>query len=332
MITKLFSVFFKKNSLDKPTFFRVANEFLDVKKELWCEGHHSIIRSQIDRYLNPSLGEIAITEIDAQMILPILHKIERDGHYHTAHRVLGVLNQIFRFGIASGYITINPSKDLSGAIKTQKISHRSALVKPYEIGKLLLAIETSNLREVVKLALFFCAYNFCRSSELRNATWREVNFKTKEWKIPAVRMKMRKEHTIPLSNQSLEILSRIKEMHLSEKYIFPDISGSKAMGPNTLLNAIKSLGYDSSVMTIHGFRSTASTVLNEKGFSSDIIEKALAHTSKETVRFIYNRAQWKRQRRKMMQAYADILDHYKDNAKKRMRRRLQKIAKQDIAE
>ena len=320
-----FPIIFLKKRQDELTFQTVSEEWLTIKEKSWCLEHFKIVRSQIHNYLSQDLGPMPISKIGPQDVLQIIRNIESKNFHHTAHRILGLVNQIFNFAIASGYFFHNPARDLFGTLVPQKIIHHRALVKPKDIGLLMLRIRLAQRRSIVRYALLFCAYTFCRSGEIRKAQWKEINFKTKEWKIPSSRMKMRKEHTVPLSKQCLELLHFIKEMHLSDKYIFPNLDGTSFMNSNILITFLKSLGYSSDEMTVHGFRAMASTVLNEMGFESDLIEKALAHTNQGTVRAIYNRAQWLRQRRKMMQIYADTLDAYTTKVEKRLLKKHKKL-------
>lgn len=318
--------FAKRFKEQQISFAEVSNQWLSVRRQSWCEDHTKVVASQIENYLVPTLGQLKLGCIETADVLAILRQIEKQGHVHTAHRILGIVNQIFRFAIASGFVMSNPARDLSGTLAERRVHHHSSILKPRDIGTLVFRIRMEGKRTMARYALLFCAYNFCRSGEIRKARWKEINFKTREWTIPSTRMKMRREHIVPLSRQSIDLLHQIKQLNLSDEWIFPNSKGTGCLNANALLSCLQSLGYSSKVMTVHGFRAMASTLLNEMGFVSDIIEKSLAHNNQGSVRAIYNRAQWLKQRKRMMQIYADTLDTFARKVEKRYMKKYHRLS------
>lgn len=190
-----------------------------------------------------------------------------------------------------------------------KATHHKAILNPDEIGCLLRDLENTKSRPITTLALRIMPYVFVRSGELRKARWAEIDFETRTWTIPAERMKMRKAHVVPLATQVVKLFENLKVFSGDGELCFPStMSKSRCLTDMGLLNALRRLGYGQDEMCIHGFRGMASTILNEQGYRSDVIEAQLAHADKSQVRAAYNRAEYLDERRKMMQEYADYLD------------------------
>ncbi|MDP1615334.1 MAG: site-specific integrase [Methylococcales bacterium] len=206
----------------------------------------------------------------------------------------------------------NPAADLRGALSPVKQTHHASITDPIEIGKLLRAINDYRGSFVTKCALQLAPLFFVRPGELRHAEWVEIDIEKAEWRIPAEKMKMRVMHIVPLSEQAIEILREIRVLTGEGKYVFPSVRSSKrAMSENKVLAALRRLGYTSDEMTGHGFRSMASTLLNEQGWNPDAIERQLAHGERNTIRAAYNYAEYLPERKKMMQQWADYLDALK---------------------
>ena len=204
------------------------------------------------------------------------------------------------------------SADLRGALPPAKAKHHPSIIDPVQIGVLLRAIDGYQGGHITKCALQMAAHVFVRPGELRHAEWSEFNFKTCEWRIPAEKMKMRTPHIVPLSTQVLTILDELRPLTGSGKYLFPSVRSSKRpMSNNTVNAALRRLSYTKEEMTGHGFRSMASTQLNELGWNRDAIERQLAHSERDSVRAAYNFAEHLDERRKMMQAWSDYLDRLK---------------------
>ena len=227
----------------------------------------------------------------------------------TAHRASQNCGQVFRYAIATGRAERDPSQDLRGAIPPTKAKHHASITDPKEIGVLLRAIDGYKGGLVVRAAFRLAPLVFLRPGELRRLEWSEIDFEKKEIHIPGSKMKMKEKHIVPLSRQALEILEEIRPVTGEGQYIFPSLrSWDRPMSENAILVALRTLGYANDQMTGHGFRSMASTLLNEQGWNRDAIERQLAHAERDEIRAAYNYAQHLPERRKMMQAWADYLD------------------------
>jgi integrase len=235
------------------------------------------IRARVRNHVAPFIGTRPIAEITSQELLQVLRRIEASGHIDMAHRVNQICGQIFRYGIAVGICENDPTAGLKGALKSYPGKHWATITKPAEIGILLRVIDTYP-HVKTRLAMIFSALTFCRPGEVRHAEWSEIN--NDEWRIPEGKMKMKREHIVPLSRQSMELLDTIHQITGFGRYIFPSSRtprGDRPMSENTVLAALRSLGYTKEQMTPHGFRHMASTLLNENGFNRDWIEIGRAH-------------------------------------------------------
>jgi integrase len=212
------------------------------------------------------------------------------------------------YAIATGRAERNPVPDLRGAIKTAVTTHH-AYLRAGELPEYLMRLDAYDGAIVTKLALKLLLLTFVRTTELRAANWSEIDFDKAEWRLPAERMKMKEEHIVPLSSQAVSVLRELQNHTGNRQFIFPNQKNpfSAFMSENTMLYALYRMGYHSRT-TGHGFRSTASTILNENGFMPDVIERQLAHSERNKVRAAYNHAQYLPERRKMMQWWADYLD------------------------
>lgn len=216
-------------------------------------------------------------------------------------------SQIFGYAIATGRAKRNPVTDLRGALKPPIRKHM-AYIKADELPEYLEKLEAYDGNVQTKLGLKFLLLTFVRTGELRGAEWREINFDKAEWRIPAERMKMRDPHIVPLSKQAIAVLREMQNHTGNRQHVFVNQhKPAGCMSENTLLFALYRMGYHSKA-TGHGFRATASTILNEHGFAPDVIERQLAHIERNEVRAAYNHAQYLPERKKMMQWWADYLD------------------------
>lgn len=293
---------------DKKTFNEWADEWLSIKVLPERSATHiETIRSRLNLYLRPLLGNRFIEETSAPELLYVLRRIEKKGFYETAHRYLGIYGQISRFAIASGVIAHDLSSDLKDALHpVVNKGHFASLRDPQDIGHLLIKLDTIPSL-YVRNAAKFQAYTMVRPGELRRAEWTEIDYKENLWRISADKMKMRLPHVVPLSRQAMEILEEIAKNKLSEKWIFPMVHRrTEPMSECTVLMALKRLDFRGK-MTGHGFRSMASTYLNEHGWNSDAIERQLAHKEKNASRRAYNFAEYLTIRREMLQWWADEL-------------------------
>ena len=298
----------RKKLANANSFEAVAMEWYNKQLHTWVPHHASDVRRRLESNIFPTIGKRPIEQIEAPELLQTIRKIEARGAYDLAHRVLQVCGQVFRYGIATGRCTRNLSTDLRGALTPHKKQHQAA-VRPEELPELLRAIarydETGDKQ--TRLALQLLAQTFVRTNELIGAEWAEFDLNNALWIIPAERMKMKAEHVVPLSRQALTMLAELKEISGGSRFVFPGRNRDKPISNNTMLFALYRLGYKGK-MTGHGFRAVASTILNETGFNPDVIERQLAHCERNEVRGAYNRAEYLSERKRMMQAWADLID------------------------
>lgn len=290
------------------SFEAVAREWYGKQAHTWVKTHAADVLRRLEANAFPSLGHRGIKDIDPPELLEMARKIESRGAHDLAHRVLQVCGQVFRYGVATGRCTRDPVPDLRGAL-TPHVKMNQAAVHPEELPDLMRAISTYDQTgdRQTMLALQLLALTFVRTNELIGAVWSEFDLDNAVWVVPAHRMKMKAEHVVPLSAQSVTILRELHPMAGGSRFVFPGRSRDKPISNNTLLFALYRLGYKGK-MTGHGFRSVASTVLNETGFRADVIERQLAHCERNEVRGAYNRAEYLQERREMMQHWGNYLD------------------------
>jgi integrase len=292
------------------SFESIAREWNIKFASKWTPEHGAKILLRLEKDIFPWLGHRPIIEITAPELLAVLRRIENRGAIETAHRTLQNCSQIFRYAIATGRAERDVSADLRGAIPPVKKRHLASITDPKAIGDLLRALNDYSGHFVTKCALQLAPLVFVRPGELRKAEWSEFNFETAEWRIPPEKMKMRITHIVPLSTQALAILCEIQALTGNGKYVFPSLRTiSRPMSNNAVLGALRRLGYAKDEMTGHGFRSMASTLLNEQGWNRDAIERQLAHAERNNIRAAYNYAEYLPERRKMMQHWADYLEN-----------------------
>lgn len=299
----------KRQSLlsDANSFEVVASEWLENQKISWSERHYQTTRWQMETYVLPRIGHRPIIEIKALEVLEMLRELETKGILDTTRKMKQITGRVFMYAVATGRAERNPVPDLQGALKTPVVKHRSYLTET-ELPEYLRKLEAYDGSVQTKLALQLLLLTFVRTTELRAARWEEIDWDKAEWRIPADRMKMREAHIVPLAKQAIIALRKQQELPGNREHVFPnEHNPSKFMSENTMLYALYRMGYHSRA-TGHGFRSTASTILNENGFHADVIERQLAHGERNKVRAAYNHAQYLPERRKMMQWWADFID------------------------
>ena len=285
----------------------VAREWFEKRKHEWASITADVALARLETHILPKLGPRPIADITAPEVLAMLRAVEDRGTLETARRVMNISGQIFMYAIATGRADRNPVPDLRGALKTPVVKHRSFL-KENELPQFLEKLEAYDGSPQTRLALRFLLLTFVRTNELRAAQWTEIDWKKAEWRIPAERMKMKELHIVPLARQTIAVLRELEKHSGNRQYIFPnEHNPATVMSENTMLYALYRMGYHSRA-TGHGFRSTASTILNENGFRADVIERQLAHSERNNVRAAYNHAQYLPERRQMMQWWADYLD------------------------
>jgi integrase len=253
-----------------------------------------------------------ITEVTAAEILVVLKKIEKRGHRETARRLRGAIGRVFRFAVATLRAVNDPTFALRGALTQPIVTNRAAITDETELGKLLVEIDNYNGWATLRAALQFLVLTIARPCEVRFMRKSEVNFIKKTWSIPSERMKMRRPHDVPLSNQALAVLRSVWEG--TDSLVFPSMqSKTKPLSENAFNSALRRMGYPKEEVTAHGFRSSASTILNSRHYDDDVIETALAHLDPNEVRRAYNRAKYWPERIKLLQAWANLLDQFKEH-------------------
>lgn len=298
------------------TFEIIAREWYAKFSPSWATSHAKTTIRRLEFFIFPWLGARPVKTITAPELLAALRRIEAKGALETAHRVKQVCGQVFRYAIATGRAERDPSGDLRGAIPPASGKHMATITDPKEIAGLLRSIDDYRGGIVTRCALQLAPLVFVRPGELRQAEWSEFNLETAEWRIPAEKMKAGAVHIVPLSRQALDILREIHPLTGHGRYVFPSPrTDSRPMSSNAILSALRRMGYAKDEMSGHGFRSMASTLLNEQGWNRDAIERQLAHAERNSVRAAYNYAEFMPERKKMMQAWADYLEGIKSGAK-----------------
>jgi integrase len=300
------------------TFRIVADELLEKFKAEGDDPKTLDKKQWLLSFVNAELGDRPIAEIKAPELLDVLRKIERRGRYDTARRVRSLSGRVFKFAIATNRAVRDPSADLAGALISPKVQHRAAITEPKAVGALLRAIDGFDGQPSTRAALQLAPLLFVRPGELRHAEWTEFNIDDAVWSIPAGKMKMDRPHRVPLARQSIAIIKDLRQITGGSRYLFPQIrSWHRPLSDGTLNAALRRLDYDKSQMTAHGFRSTASVRLNESGlFSSDAIERQLAHQEEDETRKAYvHAAEFWQERVRMMRWWADYLDELRERGR-----------------
>lgn len=296
------------------TFELVAKEWLELQRHGFAAATFVKAEWMFNDLINPYIGSRPINEIAAPELLSVFRRLEARGRRETAHRARQRCGQVFRYAIATGRAARDPTADLKGALAPVVTKHHAAIVEPAKVGELLRAIYGYYGTPVTAASLRLAPLLFVRPGELRKAEWCEVDLDAGEWRIPAPRMKMKEHHIVPLARQSVEILRELQLLTGSGRLVFPSIrSADRPLSENAITAAPRRMGYSGDEMTWHGFRTIASTCLNELGWNPDLIELQLAHAERNEVRGAYNRAQRLADRRQLMQAWADYLDGLRKN-------------------
>ncbi len=290
------------------SFESVARNWHNNQSQSWTQRHADTVIKNLEKDIFKIIGFRPIAQITAPELLLALRKIEDRGALDIAKKMRQTCGQIFKFAIASGLAERNIALDLQGALKTRKAKHFNT-IEAKELPQLVQKIEQYEGNIQTKLGLQLALLTFVRTTELRGAKWQEIDFENKIWEIPAQRMKMKTKHLVPLCKQSLEVLKNLQDINGNREFIFPNRQNpDKFISENTLLYAMYRLGYHGRA-TVHGFRSLASTVLNESGlFKEDVIERQLAHGERNKVRAAYNHAQYLDDRREMMDWWGEFIN------------------------
>ena len=292
------------------TFERVARNWMEIKSAKLTPKYHKQSLTRLELHVFPLIGALPITEITIPDVARVVEKIGKRGTVETAHRMKQVISQTFRYASQRGLCQFNPAADMRDLLPPTEEKHYPC-IHPSEFHKLLQDMAAYNCEPLTAAAMRLLALTFVRTGELIGARWDEIDFDREEWHIPKERMKMRRPHVVPLSRQALAILKTLHKSTGTKTHVFHSQRGkNKHISNGAVLMALRRMGYQGR-MTGHGFRALASTILNEKNYPPDVIERQLAHEDSDKTRSAYNRAEYLLERKKMMQDYADFLDEVK---------------------
>ncbi|MBG5949107.1 integrase [Proteus terrae] len=290
------------------TFQLVAERWWEVKKSTVTEDYGNDIWRSLERDVFPAIGDISVTDIKAHILVQAIQPVQARGALETVRRLCQRINEVMIYAQNTGLIDAVPSINIGKAFEKPKKKNMPS-IPPDQLPKLMQTMRTASISLSTRCLFMWQLLTISRPAEAAEARWDEINFETKEWKIPAARMKMNREHTVPLSDAALAILELMKPLSGNREFIFPSrIKPTQPMNSQTVNAALKRAGFGG-VLVSHGLRSIASTALNEQGFPPDVIEAALAHVDKNEVRRAYNRSDYLEQRRPMMQWWADFIEN-----------------------
>lgn len=294
--------------LARETFRSVAEEWFQINHERWVETYRVRLRSRLDNDLLANLGSYLIADIRPLDVLAVMRKIEGRGAIESAKRILNMASSVFRYGVATGRCSRDATADIKGALRPPVPAKRRTALPASELPAFMEALTAYKGEVETKLALRFLIFTFVRTGELRFAKWSEfenLDGADPLWRIPAERMKLRRPHLVPLSPSAVAVLEKLRVKARRSVYVLPADTKLGVISENTLLFAMYRMGYRKRA-TVHGFRATASTVLNEAQFNRDWIEMQLAHCD-SSIRGVYNFAEWLPGRREMMNWWAEYL-------------------------
>lgn len=294
---------------DKNSFASVAEEWFGHSQSNWGKVQTAKQRGRLDNHLYPTLAKRPISEIEPLEILSVIQKSETRGATHTAHMLLQICSSIFRLAVRTGRTQTNPADSLRGALKSHKAKHLPS-IRSDELPDFFRSLRKLQAHRQYEIAVLLLLQTALRTGELRHAEWHEIDFQNQIWRVPSEKMKMKIEHEVPLSVQSLDLLNELKGITGHQQWLFQNRIPRKhpMMSENAINSILARMGYKGRLVG-HGFRSMFSTILNEESpFSSDAIERQLAHLEGNKVRAAYNRAQYMIERTKMMQWWSDYLE------------------------
>jgi integrase len=299
------------------TFEAIAREWHEHKKQEWSKTNTKTVIDRLERDVFPEIGKYPIKIITHKMLLDLAQSVKERGAHELAKRIIQMSVHIYRYAIVTGRADKNIAEDLKGMVKAKPKSHFAA-IEAKDLPNFIADLRShkAKLNRQTYLAVNFMMLTFVRTGEMIGAKWSEFDFEAKQWMIPAERMKMGKEHIVPLSNQSIEILQELRELHNHPVYVFPSRnSHNKTMSNNTILMALDRMGYRGK-MTGHGFRALAmSTIMEKLNYRHEVPDAQLAHAKRGDVARAYDRAKFLPERIKMMQEWADYLDNIAQSGK-----------------
>ncbi len=290
------------------SFEAVAKDWHQLNFKKWTPQHARKLFRRLELHILPLVGQKPIVDISALEIINAIRKLEESDKTETTHKILQVCRAIFQHALLNQKIPFNPLSDLRGLLKPHTTKNHPTL-SANQIPEFLDKLEEVKATPMNRIAVKLLMHTFVRQGEMRKEKWRNVDLENGAWRIPAENMKMRQPHIVPLSTQVVVILKHLQGISGDSEYLFPSQHRQKNpfMCENTVNNVIRDMGYKGQLVG-HGFRAMASTILNENGFSPDVIERQLAHMPRNKVRAAYNRAQYLEERQKMMQWWSDYLE------------------------
>ncbi|CAK2673977.1 CP4-57 prophage; integrase IntA [Vibrio crassostreae] len=286
------------------TLLNLAKEWFERKKESVTPNYADDIWRSLELHIFPDLGTCPISKIDAQTVIKKLKPLEAKGSLETIKRLCQRLNEIMVYAVNVGKLTSNPIDKIYSGFQKPKKKNMAAL-KPNELPELMNAIANASIKKVTRFLIEWQLHTMSRPAEAAGAKWGEIDLENKLWIVPAERMKKRKEHKVPLTDQTIALLEELKPISGHRDFLFPsDRDPKKPCNSQTANMALKRMGFENRLVS-HGLRSLASTTLNEQGFVPDDIEAALAHVDKNQVRSAYNRTDYLERRRPMMSWWSE---------------------------
>ncbi|AOR61955.1 tyrosine-type recombinase/integrase [Pectobacterium wasabiae] len=296
-----------RQTLVDNTFKAIALEWHEYKRPNWSKGYAEDLMEAFENDIFPDIGKRPIAEIKPLEMLTLLRKLEKRGVLDKLRKIRQACNQVFRYAIVTGRAENNPASELASALPPPKATHYPHLL-PDELPDFLRALSTYSGSKVTQLATRILMLTGVRTIELRQAEWKEFDFEKGLWEVPKERMKMRRPHLVPLSDQVIDALQQLYAVTGRYNLVFPGRNDiTKPMSEASINQVLKRIGYHGKA-TGHGFRHTMSTILHEQGYNTAWIELQLAHVDKNTIRGTYNHAQYLEQRRGMLQWYGDFVD------------------------
>ena len=299
--------------INSNTFEKIAREWFAKNEPIWSASHIKTVKSRLERDVYPFIGSRPITAITRGDIITLMRRVESRGTIETADRIKQYCGQILRYALNIEIINISPVTDMRDVLTKRESGHHAAITDPKKLTGLLRSIDEFDGSFVVKCALRIAPLVFVRPGELRQMEWSEIDFDMAQWNVPAEKMKLKLPHLVPLSEQVVAVLRGLQPLTGSDRYVFPNYrTKERPMSEVALLAALRRLGYTKKEMTVHGFRATARTILDEVlQVRPDFIEHQLAHAVKDPNGRAYNRTAHLDERKKMMQLWADYLDNLK---------------------
>ena len=290
------------------TFEHVVEQWLLLKQDSISPSYYKKITSRLRLHVLPNIGKVPIHKITAVGTIEFLQTLAKQGKMETIDNICGWLNEIMVYSVNTGLIPANPLSGIKKAFNAPKTTHLPTL-RPEELPELTAAIETANIRLITKYLMQWQLHTMVRPKEASEARWEEIDLEKRVWVIPAEKMKMKRDHTVPLSSAMMRLLEDLRPLSGHREWLFPsDRSPRKPMSSQSVNMALKRMGFKGRLVS-HGFRALASTTLNEHGFDPELIETALAHVDSNSVRAAYNRAEYLERRREMMEWWSGHIEN-----------------------